>query len=50
MYDIENSLTSVDIINCARFYWYLGDNDKFDELIEKVLFFLISLNFIFYLG
>jgi len=41
MYDIENNLTPTDIINCSRFYWYLGDNDKFDELMEKVIKFII---------
>ena len=34
IYDIEPN--SVDIINSARFFWYLGDNEKFDELVEKV--------------
>ena len=40
IYDIEPNTN--DIINCARFHWYLGDIEKFDELIEKVNVLIIS--------
>jgi hypothetical protein len=33
--EFEVTLTSVDVINSARFYFYIGDNIKFDEMISK---------------
>jgi tetratricopeptide (TPR) repeat protein len=36
MYDLETSCTSTDLINCLRFYFYIGDNEKYDEILEKV--------------
>ena len=35
MYDLESSCTSTDLINCCRFYFYIADHEKFDELIER---------------
>ncbi len=35
MYDIESTSTAQDMINCARFYFYINDIEKFDEMIEK---------------
>ncbi len=35
MYDIESQSTPNDMINCARFFYYINDFEKFDELIEK---------------
>lgn len=36
MYDIENSSFAMDILNSARFYFYINDYEKFDEMIEKL--------------
>jgi hypothetical protein len=35
MYDIEASSSPYDMINCARFYFYVNDYEKYEELIEK---------------
>lgn len=36
MYDIESSCTSTDLISCLRFYFYIGDNEKYEEISEKI--------------
>ena len=36
MYDIENSSTPLDLLTSARFFFYVNDFEKFDEIIEKL--------------
>jgi len=35
-YDCQNSCTVVDLVNCAKFYLYINDIDKFEEMIEML--------------
>lgn len=36
LYDIENSSTAYDILTSARFFFYVNDYEKFDEIIDKL--------------
>jgi hypothetical protein len=36
MYELENTATPKDLINCARFYNHINDNEKYEEIIEKL--------------
>ena len=36
MYDIENSSSSSDLLTSARFFFYINDLEKFDEILEKL--------------
>jgi hypothetical protein len=36
MYDIENSSTPLDLLTSARFFFYVNDLEKFDEITEKL--------------
>ena len=36
MYDIENSSTPMDLLTSARFFFYVNEMEKFDEVMEKL--------------
>jgi len=36
LYDIENSSIASDLLTSARFFFYVNDNEKFEEIIEKL--------------
>ena len=36
LFDIEASCTTTDLVNCARLFFYLGEDEKYDEIIEKL--------------
>jgi hypothetical protein len=35
-YEIENNSSPSDMINSARFFSYLGEMEKYEEIIEKI--------------
>jgi tetratricopeptide repeat protein 21B len=36
LYDYENSSTATDLVTCLKFFFYIGDFEKYEELAEKI--------------